>query len=102
MISLVYCIFVVCTNRLICEAQFSKADIAERGRPELITATIKKHPPVQFKKIPVRARFFAYVQTGPGAYQASYTMGTGSFPRVKRPGRGTDHPPPTSAGVKNE
>ena len=23
----------------------------------------------------------------------SYTMGTGSFPGVKRPGRGVDHPP---------
>ena len=22
-------------------------------------------------------------------------MGTGSFPRVKRPGRGADHPPPS-------
>jgi hypothetical protein len=28
-----------------------------------------------------------------GAHLASYTMGTGSFPRVKRPGRGVDHPP---------
>jgi hypothetical protein len=45
-------------------------------------------------RIPVRARFFASVQTGPEAYPASYTMGTGSFPGVKRPGRGADHPPP--------
>ena len=29
-----------------------------------------------------------------GAYPASCTMGTGSFPGVKRPGRGADHPPP--------
>ena len=28
------------------------------------------------------------VQSGPGAYTASYTMGTGCFPSVKRPGRG--------------
>ena len=34
----------------------------------------------------------ASVQTGPGAHPASYTMGTGSFPGVKRPGRGVDHP----------
>jgi hypothetical protein len=27
-------------------------------------------------------------------------MGTGSFPVVKRPGRGVDHPPPSSAEVK--
>jgi hypothetical protein len=48
------------------------------------------------------ARFFAYVKTGPGAHPASCTMGTGSFPGVKRPGRGADHPPPSSAEVKKE
>ena len=37
----------------------------------------------------------APVQTGPAAYPASCTMGTGSFPGVKRPGRGADHPPPS-------
>jgi hypothetical protein len=40
------------------------------------------------------ARFFAPVQTGPGAHPASCTMGTGSFPRVES-GRGvtlTPHP----------
>ena len=37
---------------------------------------------------------------GPGAHPASYTMGTGSFPEVKRPRRGVDHPPPYSAKVK--
>jgi hypothetical protein len=36
---------------------------------------------------------------GPGAHPASCTMGTGSFPGVKRPGRGADHPPPSSAEV---
>jgi hypothetical protein len=40
------------------------------------------------------ARFSAPFQTGPGTHPASYTMGTGSFPGVKRPGRGADHPPP--------
>ena len=38
-------------------------------------------------------RFSAPVQTGPGAHPDSYTMGTGSFPGVKRPGRGVDPPP---------
>jgi len=42
----------------------------------------------------------APIQTGPGAHPASYTMGTGSFPGVKRPGCGIDHPPPSSAEVK--
>jgi hypothetical protein len=50
----------------------------------------------------VGARFFAHVQTGPGAHPASCTMNTGSFPGVKRPGRGADHPPPPSAEVENE
>jgi hypothetical protein len=30
------------------------------------------------------------------------TLGTGSFPGVKRPGRGADQPPPPSAEVENE
>ena len=42
------------------------------------------------------ARFSAPVQTGPGTHPAAYTMGTGSFPGVKRPGRGVDHPPPSA------
>ena len=45
-------------------------------------------------------RFSATVQTGPEAYPASYTMGTGFFPGVKRPGRGVDHPPPSNVEVK--
>jgi len=48
----------------------------------------------------VEARFSPPFQTGPGTYPASYTMGTGSFPRVKRLGRGVDHPPPYSAEAK--
>ena len=43
-------------------------------------------------RIPVRERFFVPVQTGPGAHPASDIMGTGSFLRLKRPGRGVDHP----------
>ena len=40
-------------------------------------------------------------QTGPGAHPASYTMGTGSLsPGRKRPGRGVDHPPTSSAEVQ--
>ena len=46
------------------------------------------------------ARFSAPVQTGPGANPASCTMGTGSFPGVKLPGRGVDHQPPSSARVE--
>jgi hypothetical protein len=46
------------------------------------------------------ARFSAPVETGPGAHPASYTMGAGSFPGAKWPGRGVDHPPPSSTEVK--
>ena len=45
-------------------------------------------------RIPVGAGFSAPVQTGPGVYPASCTLGTGSFPGVKS-GRGvtlTPHP----------
>ena len=51
---------------------------------------------------PVEARFSAPVQTGPGAHPASYSLGTGSFPGIKRPVRGVDHPPPSSAEVEEE
>jgi hypothetical protein len=38
-----------------------------------------------------------YGLDGPGAHPASCTMGTGCFSGVKRPGRGADHPLPSSA-----
>jgi hypothetical protein len=47
-----------------------------------------------------RSEISASIQTGPGAYPASYTTGTGSFPGVKRPRLGVDHPPPSSAKAK--
>ena len=50
--------------------------------------------------MPVEAIFSSPVQTGPGAHPASYTMGTVSFPEIKRPGRDIDHLPPSSAEVK--
>jgi hypothetical protein len=53
-------------------------------------------------RIPVEARFSAPVQTGSDAHPASYTMGTGSFPGVKRPGRGVDHPPNLAPMLKKE
>jgi hypothetical protein len=36
------------------------------------------------------------------SHAASCTMGTGSFTGIKWPGRGADHPPPSSAEVTNE
>ena len=54
------------------------------------------------ERIPVRESFSAPIQIDPGAYPASYTIGTGSFPWVKRPGRGADHPPHLAPRLKKE
>jgi hypothetical protein len=48
----------------------------------------------------VEVKFSVPVQTSPGAHPASYTMGTESFPGVKRPARGVDYTPTSSAKVK--
>jgi hypothetical protein len=40
-----------------------------------------------------RQDFSAPIQTSSGARKAFYTLGTGSFLGVNRPGRGIDHPP---------
>ena len=51
-------------------------------------------------RIPVEVCFSSPVQPNPEADPPSCTMGTGSFPGVKRLGRGVDHPPPSRAEVK--
>jgi hypothetical protein len=51
------------------------------------------------ERIPSGARVSAPVQIGPGAHPASCTIGTGSFPGVKRPGCRFDGPPTSSAEV---
>jgi len=48
----------------------------------------------------VGARISAPVQTGPGAQPASYTIDTGSFPGGKLLGSGANHPPLSTAEVK--
>ena len=48
----------------------------------------------------VVARISAPSHTDPGTHPPSYTTGAGSFPGVKRPGRGVDHKPPSSGEVK--
>ena len=49
-----------------------------------------------------RGGFSAPVQTSSGAHPASYTMGTGSFPGVKRPGRGVDPLPHPAQRLNKE
>jgi hypothetical protein len=51
---------------------------------------------------PGGGEIFRTSQVGPGAHQASYTVGTGSFPEVKRPGRGVDHPHHLAPRLKKE
>jgi hypothetical protein len=48
----------------------------------------------------VEVRFSITVETGPGTYSAPYTVGTGSFSGVRRPGHGVDHLPTSTAKVK--
>ena len=50
----------------------------------------------------LEARFSATVHTGHGFHPISYTMGTGSFPVVKRPGRSVDHPSHLAPRLKKE
>jgi len=45
-------------------------------------------------------RFSALVQTGARTHPASCITGIGSFPGVKRPRNGVDHPPTSSAEIK--
>jgi len=47
----------------------------------------------------VRGSVSAPIHTRSETHPASYTMGNGSFLGVKRPGRGVDHPQPSSAEV---
>jgi len=42
------------------------------------------------------------VQTYSSSQPASFTMGLGTFPGLKWPERGADHPSPSSAEIKNE
>jgi hypothetical protein len=53
-------------------------------------------------RIPAGVHFSAHVQTDPGTHPASCTLGTGSFPGVKRPVRGAVHSPPSSVEVKKD
>jgi len=48
----------------------------------------------------VGARYSVPIQTGPGSYTASCTMGIGLFLRVNWPEHGVDHPPSSSIEVK--
>jgi len=69
------------------------------GPPSLVYNGYLSRPALGPTQPPIQ---WVPVQTGPGAHPASYTMGTGSLPGVKRPGRGVDHHPHLAPMLKNE
>jgi len=85
--------FVVCTRRLYPLNPFDCGNILTSSSDLLRTGLSKD-------RISVQARYSSHVQTGPGSHPASYTRGTASFPVVKLPGPGIDHPPKSNAEVK--
>jgi hypothetical protein len=72
----------------------------KRGRDSAVSIATRYGLDGPGDRIPVGTKFFAPFQTGPGSHPASYTMGIGSFPGVKRLGPGVGHPPPSSTEVK--
>ena len=83
------------------QGDFTFSLIGWRGRDSSVGIATRYGLDGPGDRIPVGgARLPAPVQTAPGAHPASYIMGTGSFPGVKRPRRGVDHPPPYSAEVE--
>jgi hypothetical protein len=50
----------------------------------------------------VGARLSEPVQTGLESHPASYTMGRGCYPGIKRSGRVVDHPPHLASRLKEE
>ena len=72
-----------------------RLDISGRGAVIIYAVTPRSNPGWQ-PDFPHPSR------PGLGVHPASYTMGTGSFPWVKRSGRGVDHPPHLAPRLKKE
>ena len=81
-------------------SNFDRDEFLGMGRDSVVGTATRFGLDGPEDRILVGAIFSAFVQPDPGTRPASYTMGTGAFPGVKRPGRGVDHPPPSSAEVK--
>ena len=70
---------------------------SENSKIPAIIPTNKIHRILNVASCPhIVTSFPAPVQT----YPATYTMGTGPFPEVKRSEGGVDHPPQSSAEIK--
>jgi len=82
---------------------FSKYSVSGRGRDSVVgIASDTLQAAESGDRIPVGKRFSAHVQTGPGTKTASYTIGSGVFLGVERPGRGVDHAHHLSPRLKKE
>ena len=95
-----FCIPELCANpssKGLCQI---KKDQSCRGQRFLIRYSYSLRDGRSGDRIPVGTRFSAPVQTGSEIHPACHTMGTGTSPGVKRPGRSVEHPPPSSAEVK--
>jgi hypothetical protein len=71
--------------------------IFQRGRDRVVGIATRYGGPGIESQL---GRFSAPVQTSPATHSASYKMSNGSFPGVKQPGRGVNHPLPSSAEFK--
>ena len=80
----------------------SRGKMQDNQDNETSTGEVQSTREYKKKKVSVGATYAAPVQIGPGAHPASYTINwyRVSFPGVKRLGRGFNHPPPSSAEVK--
>ena len=86
--------------RMIPKATYAHSDYVILGRDSSVGIATRyglEGPGIESR---LEAKFSARVPTGPGAHPAFYTVGTGSFPEAKRPRRGVNHPPTSSAEVK--
>jgi len=87
----------------------NKADCTQRNLKLIMSPIISSVPYGDWlgaersgDRIPVGSRFFLPVQFGSEAHPATCTMGTGSFPGVKRSGDGVDRPPHLAPRLKKE
>ena len=78
----------------------ANAELQRRAEVDVL-ATVQRRTSTSTRRI-YSMTIVQHVKTGPGAHPASYTVGIGSFPGVKRPGRDTDHPPPLAPRLKEE
>ena len=70
--------------------------------PHTHTHTTHTHTHTQYDSPQNGAKFFVAVYIGSGAHPSSFAMATGSFPGVKRPERGVDHPPLLAPRLRKE